>query len=105
MMQVSASGPKPQLLLAESAGFFGSGCPNEMEFHSAVLPKGFAEERFAFFGTALSGKTEQPPRSQRGVSLLNSRLDETGKSALEGRGVLGNALGEMYAHRYFSPET
>jgi putative endopeptidase len=32
-------------------------------------------------------------------------LDETGNSILEGRGVLGYAVGQMYAHRYLSPET
>ena len=73
--------------------------------YAAVLPKKFADERFAFYGKALSGQTDQPSRSQRGVSLINSPLDETGSSMFEGRGVLGNALGQMYAHRYFSPET
>ena len=76
-----------------------------IDTYAAVLPKRFADERFAFFGKALSGKTDQLPRSQRGVSLINSPLDETGNSMLEGRGVLGNAVGQMYAHRYFSPET
>jgi putative endopeptidase len=76
-----------------------------IDTYAAVLPKGFADERFAFFGKALSGKTGQSPRSQRGVSLINSPLDETGNSLLEGRGVLGNVVGQMYAHRYFSPET
>ena len=73
--------------------------------YAEVLPKGFSEERFAFFGKALSGKTEQPPRSQRALSLINSPRDEAGNSMLDGRGVLGNALGQMYAQRYFSPET
>ncbi len=76
-----------------------------IDTYAAVLPKGFADERFAFFGKALSGKRDQLPRSQRGVSLINSPLDETGNSMLEGRGVLGYAVGQMYAHRYFSPET
>ncbi len=76
-----------------------------IDTYAAVLPKRFADERFAFFGKALSGKTDQLPRSQRGVSLINSPLDETGNSMLEGRGVLGYAVGQMYAHRYFSPET
>ena len=76
-----------------------------IDTYAAVLPKGFADERFAFFGKALSGKTDQLPRSRRGVSLINSPLDETGSSMLEGRGVLGYAVGQMYAHRYFSPET
>lgn len=76
-----------------------------IETYAAVLPKGFADERFAFFGKALSGKTEQPPRTQLGVSLINSPFDETESYNLEGRGVLGDAFGQMYAHRYFSPET
>jgi putative endopeptidase len=76
-----------------------------IDTYAAVLPKAFADERFAFFGKALSGKREQPSRSQRGVSLINSPFDETGKSTLEGRGVLGFAVGQMYAHRYFSAET
>jgi putative endopeptidase len=76
-----------------------------IDTYATVLPKSFADERFAFFGTALSGKREQPPRSQRGLSLISNPRDETGNSLLEGRGVLGNAVGRMYAHRYFSPET
>ena len=76
-----------------------------IETYAAVLPKGFADERFAFFGKALSGMTNQPPRSQRAVSLIYIPLDETETSNLEGRGVLGDAFGQMYAHRYFSPET
>jgi putative endopeptidase len=76
-----------------------------IDTYAAVLPKSFAEERFAFFGKVLSGKTDQPPRSQRGVSLINSPTDETGSSMLGGRGVLRYAVGQMYAHRYLPPET
>jgi endothelin-converting enzyme/putative endopeptidase len=76
-----------------------------IDTYAAVLPKAFADERFALFGKALSGKKEQPLRSQHGVSLINSPFDETGKSTLEGRGVLGFAVGQMYARRYFSAET
>ncbi len=76
-----------------------------IDTYAAVLPKAFSDERFAFFGKALSGRRDQPPRSQLALSLSNSPRDETGYSLLEGRGVLGNALGQMYAHRYFSPET
>ena len=76
-----------------------------IDTYAAVLPEEFADERFAFFGKALSGRRDQPPRSQLALSLINGSLDETGYSLLEGRGVLGNALGQMYAHRYFSPET
>ena len=55
-----------------------------------MLPKAIAEERFAFFGKTLSGTPEQPPRWQSGVRLVN--------------GQLGDAVGQLYARRYFPPE-
>jgi endothelin-converting enzyme/putative endopeptidase len=58
--------------------------------YASVLPKALADERFAFFGKTLSGTTEQRPRWQRGVQLVNN--------------LLGDAIGEIYAQRYFSPE-
>jgi putative endopeptidase len=61
-----------------------------IEAYAPVLPKAFAEERFAFFGTTLSGTTEQRPRWQRGVALVNVQL--------------GDAIGQIYAQRYFPPE-
>ena len=76
-----------------------------IEDYADVLPKAFADERFAFFGKALSGKTEQRPRWQGGVAMVSSVMDETGNRMLAGRGVLGDAVGQMYAQRYFSPET
>jgi len=78
-----------------------------IEDYSDVLPKALVDERFAFFDKTLSGKTGQHPRWQRGVALINDPSDETGNSAsfLAGRGVLGDAVGQMYAQRYFSPET
>jgi putative endopeptidase len=72
--------------------------------YADVLPKALADERFAFFGTALSGTTEQHPRRQRGVALV-SDPDRGAAPTLAGRGVLGDAVGQIYAHRYFSPET
>ncbi len=76
-----------------------------IEDYASVLPKAFAGERFAFFGKALSGATEQRPRWQRGVALFLRALDQTGNVMPAGRGVLGDALGQIYAPRYFSPET
>jgi putative endopeptidase len=75
-----------------------------IDAYASVLPKAIADERFAFFGTILSGRRKQLPRKQRGMALINNPLDETGSSFLEGRGVLGDALGHMYAQRYFPPE-
>src|SRR5208282_6523355 len=37
--------------------------------------------------------------------MVSSVMDETGNRMLAGRGVLGDAVGQLYAHRYFSPET
>jgi endothelin-converting enzyme/putative endopeptidase len=61
-----------------------------IEAYAAVLPKALADERFAFFGKILAGTTEQRPRWQRGVVMVNDWL--------------GDAVGQVYAQRYFSPE-
>jgi len=61
-----------------------------IESYAGVMPKAFADERFAFFGTALQGTTEQRPRWARGVNVVN--------------GLLGDAVGQEYARRYFPPE-
>ncbi len=61
-----------------------------IEQSAGMLPKAFADERFDFFGKTLSGTTQQRPRWQRGVAVVN--------------GVLGDAVGKIYAERYFTPE-
>jgi putative endopeptidase len=61
-----------------------------IEAHAGVLPKALAQERFAFFGKELSGVQQQRPRWERGVSVVN--------------GYLGDAVGEVYAQKYFPPE-
>ncbi len=61
-----------------------------IESYGGVLPKTLADERFAFFGTALSGAKQQRPRWQRGVFVVDGRL--------------GDVVGQVYAQRYFSPE-
>jgi endothelin-converting enzyme/putative endopeptidase len=61
-----------------------------IETYGGVLPKAFADERFAFFGKALSGTPEQRPRWQRGITVVNA--------------VLGDEVGKIYAQRYFPPE-
>jgi putative endopeptidase len=61
-----------------------------IEAYAPVLPKSLADERFAFFGKTLTGTTEQRPRWQRGVATVNV--------------FLGDAVGQIYAKRYFSPE-
>jgi putative endopeptidase len=63
---------------------------HSIEAYGDMLPKAFADERFAFFGKTLSGTLEQRPRWQRGVGLVNQ--------------LLGDAVGQIYAQRYFPPE-
>ena len=61
-----------------------------IEAYAAGTSKALAEERFAFFGATLSGATQERPREVRGDAFVS--------------GVLGDAVGQIYAQRYFSPE-
>ena len=61
-----------------------------IESAGGVLPKALADERFAFFGKTLTGTEQQLPRWQRGVSVVDV--------------FLGDAVGQIYAQKYFSPE-
>src|SRR5580693_479071 len=76
-----------------------------IEDYADVLPRALADEHFDFFGKTLSGTPEQRPRWQRGVALVSDPLDRAGTSMLVGRGALDDALGQIYAQRYFSPDT
>ena len=58
-----------------------------IETYADVLPKAIADEDFAFEGPVLSGTLQQRPRWQRGVAVVN--------------GELGDAVGKVYAQRYF----
>ena len=62
-----------------------------IEVYGGVLPKAFADERFAFFGKTLQGTTEQRPRWSRAVTVVNVWL--------------GDAVGQLYAKQYFPPES
>ncbi|HEY4124738.1 MAG TPA: M13 family metallopeptidase [Rhizomicrobium sp.] len=57
---------------------------------AAYLPKAFDDADFAFYGKVLSGKTKQLDRATRGVHLLDNDI--------------GEALGKLYAARFFPPE-
>jgi putative endopeptidase len=61
-----------------------------IEAYGGVLPKAFVDERFAFFGQTLTGTPQQRPRWQRAVAAVNF--------------LLGDAVGQIYAQRYFPPE-
>jgi len=58
---------------------------------SPYLPKAFADEHFAFYGTALNGTPKQQDR-------WKSAIDDTNQA-------LGEAVGKLYVDRHFSPET
>jgi len=62
-----------------------------IEDAAPYLPKAFVDERFNFFGKALSGTPEQRPRWQRGIDVTNF--------------ALGDAVGKMYIAKYFPAET
>jgi predicted metalloendopeptidase len=64
---------------------------HSIEESAPYLPKAFVDERFNFFGKALSGIPELRPRWQRGIDLTNS--------------AVGDAVGKMYVERYFPAET
>ena len=61
-----------------------------IDAYAGVLPKSFTDERFAFFGKVLNGTPQQRQRWERGVGLVNF--------------LLGDAVGQIYAQRYFPPE-
>lgn len=58
---------------------------------SPYLPKAFANERFAFYGTALSGTPQQRERWKRAVDATNQ--------------ALGEAVGKRYVERHFDTAT
>ncbi|MDE1162751.1 MAG: M13 family metallopeptidase [Acidobacteriaceae bacterium] len=61
-----------------------------IESEAIGVSNAMAEERFAFFGTVLTGAPQQRPREQRGIALANA--------------MLGDAVGQIYVKQYFSPE-
>jgi endothelin-converting enzyme/putative endopeptidase len=61
-----------------------------IETYAEVLPKAIADEHFALVGPVLSGTPQQRPRWQRGVAMVNHEL--------------GDAVGQIFAQRYFSPQ-
>jgi putative endopeptidase len=58
---------------------------------SGVLPKAFVDERFAFYGTKMSGTPQMQERWKRAVGAVD--------------GALGDAVGKIYVQRHFTPQT
>jgi endothelin-converting enzyme/putative endopeptidase len=61
-----------------------------LDTYTVGLSEAMADERFAFFGTTLTGAPQQRPRDQRAIAIAN--------------GWLGDAVGQIYVERYFAPE-
>jgi len=61
-----------------------------IEANATGTSKKMADERFDFFGHTLSGTPAQRPRDFRGDVLVST--------------ILGDAVGQIYAQRFFSPE-
>ncbi len=57
---------------------------------SNLLPKAFADERFAFYGKVLSGTPQMPDRWKRAIASTNA--------------AMGDAVGQLYVKHYFSAE-
>ncbi len=57
---------------------------------SPMLSKAFVEQSFSFYGTALSGVSEQAPLWKRGVGAVES--------------ALGEAVGKLYVQNHFPAE-
>jgi len=63
---------------------------HRINYSAPVLPKVFVDARFEFYGKALSGTPKQQDRWKRAVNLTND--------------ALGDAVGKLYAAKYFPPE-
>jgi putative endopeptidase len=62
-----------------------------IDTYAPYLSKSFDEERFSFFGTALSGVPQQEPRWKRAVNFTV--------------GAMGDDVSQLYVAKYFPPET
>jgi len=60
---------------------------HQINQNAAYLPSKIDADRFAFYGTALNGTTEQRPRDKRALAAVN--------------GALGDALGKLYVEKFF----
>jgi predicted metalloendopeptidase len=60
-----------------------------IDHYAGVLPKAFTDERFAFYGTALTGTPQQSDRWKRAVNATS--------------GALGEVVGQLYTDKYFPP--
>jgi len=60
-----------------------------VDHYAGVLPKGFVDERFAFYGNVLAGTPKNRDRWKRAIDATNS--------------AVGEAVGKLYVAKYFPP--
>ncbi len=58
--------------------------------YASILPKDIEDAQFAFWGKYMGGQQVQRPRDKQAIGLVNNRL--------------GEAVGQLYVERNFSPE-
>jgi predicted metalloendopeptidase len=63
---------------------------HKLNQYASLLPKAFADQRFAFYGRTLSGTPQQSARWKRALGATNAAMDE--------------AVGKLYVARYFPAE-
>jgi putative endopeptidase len=61
-----------------------------IEHYAAVLPRAVAAEHLEFYDNVLSGTQQRADRNQLAIAATN--------------GALGQAVGQLYTHRYFPPD-
>jgi endothelin-converting enzyme/putative endopeptidase len=64
---------------------------HRINHYAGVLPKAFVDERFEFYGKALTGTPQQSARWKRALSATNGAMDE--------------AVGKIYVSHYFPAES
>ncbi|GAB3436842.1 M13 family metallopeptidase [Massilia solisilvae] len=64
---------------------------HQINHFASVLPKAFADQRFEFYGKALTGTPQQSVRWKRALSATNGAMDE--------------AIGKIYVEKYFPAES
>lgn len=89
--ELSSIGPIAKLFRATSVEDWKS----YLTFHlisksSGLLPQKFDDENFEFFSKTLNGQKEKKARWKRGTQAID--------------GALGEAIGKVYAKRFFSPK-
>ncbi len=64
---------------------------HQINHFAAVLPKDVVDQKFAFYGTALTGTPQQSARYKRALASTNGAMDE--------------AVGKIYVAKFFPPES